>query len=129
MGSMSAEVIAINDPGARSSVDTVEATFIELEPSEVHQRITRGKAIIVDVREASEYENIRIPSAFLMPLSFFEAEHFPVINGTEVVLMCAVGKRSAAAAKQLMKAGFMEVTHMIGGINKWIDDGLPVDED
>ncbi|MCK5546231.1 MAG: rhodanese-like domain-containing protein [Rhodospirillaceae bacterium] len=123
---MSAEVIRMDNP-----VDNVvaEPAFIELEPTEVHQRVSRGQSIIVDVREASEYENVRIPSAFLMPLSFFEADHFPIISGTEVILMCAVGKRSAAAAKQLMNSGFDEVIHMKGGINKWIDDGLPVDED
>ncbi|MCK5165823.1 MAG: rhodanese-like domain-containing protein [Rhodospirillaceae bacterium] len=119
---MSADVISIT---SKSSVPIL----IELEPTDAHARLASGQAIIVDVREASEYENVRIPSAFLMPLSFFEADHFPVINGTEVILMCAVGKRSAAAAKQLMNAGFGEVTHMKGGINQWIDDGLPVDED
>ncbi|MDH5488859.1 MAG: rhodanese-like domain-containing protein [Rhodospirillaceae bacterium] len=121
---MSAEVIRIDESTGMSSSE-----FIELEPTEVHQRITCGRSIIVDVREASEYENIRIPGAFLMPLSFFEAEHFPVISGTEVVLMCAVGKRSAAAAKQLMNAGFTKVIHMKGGINQWREDGLPVEED
>ena len=119
---MSADVISIT---AKSSAPIL----IELEPVDVHVRLASGQSVIVDVREASEYENVRIPSAFLMPLSFFEADHFPVINGTEVILMCAVGKRSAVAAKQLMNAGFGEVTHMKGGINKWIDDGLPVDED
>ena len=119
---MSADILSITPK-------TSTPILIELEPSDVHQRVTQGEAIIVDVREASEYENVRIPSAFLMPLSFFEADHFPVIGGTEVILMCAVGKRSAAAAKQLMNAGFAEVTHMKGGINQWIDDGLPVDED
>jgi len=121
---MVAEVIRIDE-----STGLGLPEFIELEPTEVHQRIACGKSIIVDVREASEYENIRIPGAFLMPLSFFEADHFPVISGTEVVLMCAVGKRSAAAAKQLMSAGFTKVIHMKGGINQWREDGLPVEED
>jgi len=128
---MGAEVIRINEIEANHSAnaDLRSPVFIELDPTEVHQRITCGGSIIVDVREASEYENIRIPGAFLMPLSFFDAEHFPVISGTEVILMCAVGKRSAAAAKQLMNSGFMKVTHMKGGINQWREDGLPVEED
>ncbi|MCK4939092.1 MAG: rhodanese-like domain-containing protein [Rhodospirillaceae bacterium] len=119
---MSADIVSI-------TAKAPAPILIELEPIDVHQRLSQGQSIIVDVREASEYENVRIPSAFLMPLSFFEADHFPVINGTEVILMCAVGKRSAAAAKQLMNAGFSEVIHMKGGLNQWIDDGLPVDED
>lgn len=103
--------------------------LIDLEPADVHAMLGRSEAILVDVREASEYENIRIPGAFLMPLSFFEGEHFPIINGTRVILMCAVGKRSAAAAKQMMDAGFGDVHHMKGGINAWMEQNLPVDDE
>ena len=105
------------------------AQLIEHAPRDVHAQITSGEAVIVDVREVSEYENERIPGAFLMPLSFFEAEHFPYIAGSRVILMCAVGKRSAAAAKQLMNAGFLEVHHMKGGLTAWKEDGLETDED
>ncbi|MCK5445024.1 MAG: rhodanese-like domain-containing protein [Rhodospirillaceae bacterium] len=119
---MSAEILPLA-PVADAPV------LIDLEPVDVHGMLNRGEAILVDVREASEYENVRIPGAFLMPLSFFEGEHFPTINETLVVLMCAVGKRSAAAAKQMMNAGFGDVHHMKGGINAWMDQDLPVDQD
>ena len=76
---------------------------IDLTPEDVHGRLNANAAVLVDVREASEYENERIPGAFLMPLSFFEAEAFPALPGVEVVLMCAVGKRSAAAGPNWSK--------------------------
>ena len=107
--------------------DTVE--LIEHAPIDVQAQIQAGEAILVDVREVSEYENERIPGAFLMPLSFFDGEHFPYIAGQRVILMCAVGKRSAAAAKQLMNAGFGTVHHMKGGLNAWKQHGLSTDED
>ncbi|MFC1673045.1 rhodanese-like domain-containing protein [Pseudomonadota bacterium] len=105
------------------------AQLIEHDPHAVHAQLKAGEAVLVDVREVSEYENERIPGAFLMPLSFFEAEHFPYIGGSRVILMCAVGKRSAAAAKQLMNAGFGEVHHMKGGLTAWKNNGLETDED
>lgn len=107
--------------------DAVE--LIEHDPQAVHAQLQAGEAILVDVREASEFENERIPGAFLLPLSFFEADHFPYIPGKRVILMCAVGKRSAAAAKQLMNAGFRTVHHMKGGLTAWKEHGLFVDED
>ena len=105
------------------------AQLIEHAPRDVHDQLRAGQAVLVDVREVSEYENERIPGAFLMPLSFFNAEQFPFIPDTRVILMCAVGKRSAAAAKQLMKAGFRETHHMTGGLTAWKETGLKTDED
>ncbi len=107
--------------------ETVE--LIEYEPHDVQAQLKAGEAILVDVREVSEFENERIPGAFLMPLSFFEAEHFPYVSGQRVILMCAVGKRSAAAAKQLMNAGFGTTHHMKGGLTAWKAHGLSTDED
>ena len=103
--------------------------LIDLDPRMVHAMMCAGDAVLVDVREASEFENERIPGALLSPLSFFEANHFPTIPSTTVVLMCAVGKRSAAAAKQLINAGFETVYHMKGGLNGWKDIKLPTDTD
>lgn len=103
--------------------------LVEHSPREVHAQLAAGEAVLVDVREVNEFENERIPGAFLLPLSFFEADHFPFIAGTRVILMCAVGKRSAAAAKQLMKAGFRTTHHMTGGLTAWKEDGLATDED
>jgi rhodanese-related sulfurtransferase len=103
--------------------------LIEHDPSSVFAQMRAGEAVLVDVREVNEYENERIPGAFLMPLSFFDAQHFPYISGQRVILMCAIGKRSAAAAKQLMNAGFGTVHHMKGGLTAWKDHGLTTDQD
>lgn len=103
--------------------------LVEHDPRDVHAQLNAGEAILVDVREVNEYENERIPGAFLMPLSFFDAQHFPYVSGQRVILMCAVGKRSAVAAKQLMNAGFTTTHHMTGGLTAWKEHGLSTDED
>ncbi|MBF0250359.1 MAG: rhodanese-like domain-containing protein [Alphaproteobacteria bacterium] len=111
---MSTQVIRLED--AKS--------LIEHAPRDVHAQLRAGRAMLVDVREAGEYETARVPGSFLMPLSCFDATHFPALPGVRVILMCAVGKRSAAAAKQLMNAGAREVHHMQGGFNAWKAEGL-----
>jgi len=103
--------------------------LIEHDPRDVQNQLQAGKAVLVDVREVSEYENERIPGAFLMPLSFFDADRFPFLSDTRVILMCAIGKRSTAAAKQLMNAGFRETHHMKGGLTGWKELGLETDVD
>ena len=41
------------------------------------------------------------------------------------MVYCAGGVRSAFAAKTLQDLGYTDVTSVIGGFNKWKDDGLP----
>ncbi len=105
-------------------IESEPARVIDVEPRTVQRWIAAGEAMLVDVRETSEFEAERIPGALLMPLSFFEAERFPRIPGIKVVLMCAIGKRSAAAGKQLLKAGFSGVMHLKGGLGAWKEAGL-----
>lgn len=83
-----------------------------------------GDVLLVDVRETSEYEFEHVPGALLHPLSFLDPDTFPVITEKKVVLMCEAGKRSLAAGKQLLKAGYPAVLSLEGGINAWRDADL-----
>ncbi len=93
----------------------------ELPESGVHsveQWLSTGEVILLDVREVHEYAFEHIPGTFLLPLSFLEVDLFPEM-GRKIVLVCQVGKRSAAAQKQLTKIGVTDTVNMIGGINAW----------
>ena len=63
-----------------------------------------------------------------MPLSSLEADLFPAVTDKPLVLHCAIGKRSAAAARMLLKAGHAKVLHMEGGLTAWKSAGLPIEE-
>ncbi|CCQ72697.1 rhodanese-like domain-containing protein [Magnetospira sp. QH-2] len=99
----------------------------EVDAPTVNRWLDAGNAVLVDVRETNEFEAERIGGAFLMPLSMFEGDRFPVLSDKTVVLHCAVGKRSAVAAKQLLQAGHARAVHMVGGLNAWKDAGLPTE--
>ncbi len=89
--------------------------------------LERDEIVLVDVRETSEYEAEHIAGALLLPLSSFEPDIFPTLPGKKVVLHCAVGKRSEAAGKMLIKEGHTDVIHMTGGIEAWKAAGQPVE--
>ncbi|NQU56052.1 MAG: HigA family addiction module antidote protein, partial [Rhodospirillales bacterium] len=72
----------------------------------------------------SEFEQEHIPGAMLVPLSMLDADTFPRITIKKLVLHCAIGKRSAAAAKQLIKAGHVPPINMAGGLKAWTEAGL-----
>ncbi|MCP5036956.1 MAG: HigA family addiction module antidote protein [Rhodobacteraceae bacterium] len=101
------------------------AVLIEdVSPAQVQAWLENGEVLLVDVRETSEYEAEYIAGAMLLPLSSLDPEFFPVLPGRKVVLHCAIGKRSEAAAKMLIKAGHTGISHMTGGLNAWKDQGL-----
>jgi rhodanese-related sulfurtransferase len=96
----------------------------EVDAQIVNAWLTSGIAVLIDVRETSEYEYEHVPGALLHPLSFLDPITFPVIAEKKVVLMCQVGKRSMAAAKQLMKSGYPAPVNLEGGLNAWREAGL-----
>lgn len=97
----------------------------EAEAGSVFQWLKSGEAVLIDVRETDEYASEHISGSILSPLSMFEPDLFPKFGGKRVVMICAIGKRSAAAAKQLTKVGYGDVINLTGGMKAWKDAGCP----
>ena len=77
-------------------------------------------AIILDVRELSEYATGHIKGAKLLPLGDIEtkaATELPDLNA-EIFVYCRSGRRSKLAAEKLSALGYTQVTDF-GGINSW----------
>jgi rhodanese-related sulfurtransferase len=94
-------------------------------PQQTADALDAGEIILVDVREAGEYHEARIPGALLFPLSTFQPAALPVGQGRKVVLHCKAGGRSSKAIEVCQAAGVDVDTHMMGGIGEWIEQGLP----
>ena len=46
--------------------------------------------------------------------------------GRPILVICASGQRSTAAARTLVKLGFSDVYDVRGGLHAWARQGLPV---
>ena len=99
--------------------DKKQSAVTAADVKQIKNWLDRNEILLVDVRETSEYELEHIAGALLLPLSSFDAEFFPTLPGKTVVLHCAVGRRSEAAGKMLLKEGHASITHMTGGIEAW----------
>lgn len=84
------------------------------------------RPILVDVRERNEFQLMRAPGAVLMPLSSFEAAYEQLPTDRPLLIMCAVGGRSARATEFLMANGYPDTANVAGGITAWNGAGLPV---
>lgn len=99
--------------------------IVEAKAETVADWLADGTAVLIDVRETSEYEQEHIPGSMLVPLSVLDADRFPRITDKKLVIHCAVGKRSAAAVRQLIKAGYTPpAINLEGGLRAWKDAGL-----
>lgn len=96
--------------------------YEEAAPQEVKEKITKGGTglIILDVREAYEVADCRIPKSVHIPLAELGGRLKELDPGKEVIAYCAAGVRSARAAKILDNAGFKKVKNLKGGIRKWV---------
>lgn len=93
--------------------------------SEAAELFSAG-AFLLDVREPSEWEAGHVDGAVLIPLAELPARMSEVPSDKTVLVICRSGNRSAQARDQLRAAGFSQTTSIDGGINAWIEAGLPV---
>jgi molybdopterin/thiamine biosynthesis adenylyltransferase/rhodanese-related sulfurtransferase len=84
-----------------------------------------GKVTFLDVREPDENEQGAIPGAILLPRGNLEFQVEGKIPDKQapVVVYCAGGVRSAFAAQTMQSIGYSDVTSMVGGFNRWKDEG------
>jgi rhodanese-related sulfurtransferase len=110
-------------------VDDAKSRVAETDVDTVKARIDRGeKFVLVDVREESEFAKDHLPGAIHLGKGIIERDieaRVPDL-GTELVLYCGGGFRSALAADNLQKMGYTNVISMDGGIRDWREKGYPL---
>ncbi len=115
---------AVSQDAADASVgSTISVTQLErlLKEREEGSR----DFVLVDVREPNEYEINRIPGSVLIPKGEFlngnALGRLPSTDsGTQVVMHCKTGVRSAEALAVLKGAGYADAVHVGGGVAAWV---------
>ncbi|HUX90194.1 MAG TPA: rhodanese-like domain-containing protein [Gallionellaceae bacterium] len=101
-------------------VNTVEA--LEL--------INHKNALVLDVREESEYKSGHLLNAKWIPLGRLaerigELERY---REQPIVVVCRSGARSASACAMLGKQGFTQAHNLSGGVMGWQKSNLPLEK-
>jgi len=92
---------------------------------------SQEKFFLVDVREPSEWDIVKIPGATLIPKQgFIDGSALATLpQDRPIILHCKSGVRSAECLAVLKNAGFSDATHVSGGVVAWvkqIDPSLPI---
>ncbi len=99
----------------------------EISPGETELLRERDGATILDVREASEWEQGHIPGAVHLSRSWLEQRVEGAIpdHDKPVVIYCASGVRSLFSGQLLRSLGYRDVKSMSSGFQGWKSAGLP----
>jgi rhodanese-related sulfurtransferase len=98
-----------------------------LGTAEAIQIVNQRDGVFLDIREAAEFKKEHIAESMGLPLSTLEANIAKLKDPAQpIILICASGQRSRAAAKQLRSHGFSNIYVLTGGLNAWKDAKLPL---
>ena len=118
-----------HSPRFLAIVNDAKSRIRETNVDAVKARLDKGERLtIVDVREESEFAHDHVPGAIHLGKGVLErdAEQKLPDLGTEIILYCGGGFRSALAADNLQKMGYTNVVSMDGGIRDWRNRGYPL---
>jgi len=83
--------------------------------------------LVIDVRQASEYEAGHVPGALHIGAGELPAVLDRLPRDRSIATICASGYRSSVAASMLSAAGFERVAAVAGGLPDWQARGYPVE--
>ncbi len=110
-------------------VQQAKQFVIEITPDQVWTQLnTETPPLLVDVREAQEWESGILPGAMGISKGVLERDIEQKIpdKTTPIIFYCSGGFRSVLAADNVQKMGYTHVASMAGGSRAWIERGLPI---
>ncbi|NQW01453.1 MAG: rhodanese-like domain-containing protein [Rhodospirillales bacterium] len=104
--------------------------LIEVDPKTAKAWMDAGEAILIDVRELQELEEVRISGALHNPMSDFDADAVPTDASKKIIFVCAMGMRSQQVGQYLLNTKKLSAAYnMTGGTSNWAQLGLPFEHE
>ncbi|HYL15625.1 MAG TPA: MBL fold metallo-hydrolase [Terriglobales bacterium] len=105
------------------------AQLPQMTVQDLHGRTGDPQLHVLDVRRTGEWECGHVADAQLWPLDRFKEALPQIDKTTPVAVHCKSGYRSTIACSLLMRAGYRNVTNVVGGFDAWQSAQLPVAKD
>jgi rhodanese-related sulfurtransferase len=97
----------------------------ELSPHGAVDLINNENAVVVDLRDKETFKNGHIIDAINCTAEDFEQAKMNKYKNKPVILVCARGMQSSAAAEKIKALGYQS-TVLGGGMNAWENADLPI---
>ncbi|MBI5947556.1 MAG: rhodanese-like domain-containing protein [Chloroflexi bacterium] len=104
--------------------------FTRITVTEAKEKLEKGEAVMVDVRNPDEYVEVHATGVRLIPVNTVINEVKQIrelAGGKEVLFICRSGQRSALAAEYATAAGLTDLPlyNVEGGTVEWVKQGYP----
>lgn len=103
----------------------------EISPDNARREMEGGGAVLIDVREESDWREGHAAGATHLSRGVIELEieeQIPDVKQS-IICYCGGGSRSALVAESLQRMGYENVRSMAGGFKAWEAAGLPSSND
>ena len=107
-------------------MSTFSRPEVDLTAERVSELLAAGEIELVDVREGYEWEAGHIEGARHIGLERLASRADEIDKERPVVFQCRLGARSAMAAQAFNASGY-RAYNLVGGIQAWVEAGLPLD--
>ena len=108
--------------------------IVEWDAETAEQNLATGNVLVIDVREADEFNHAHIVTAINIPRGILEAaadattkhRHPALCHAQDktILLYCQSGGRSAMATWTLQQMGFDKAYSLAGGLECWEAEGF-----
>lgn len=101
----------------------------QLSPQELTFVVNKQEGVIVDIRNDADFKKSRIVDSIHVSNDKINKNDLATLEKHKdkpIIVVCVAGISAASAADKLVKAGFSNVNLLKGGMNAWVNAGLPV---
>ena len=90
--------------------------------------VNKDNAVVIDLRDKNDYTGGHIAGAVNLPYGSYatRGEELNLYKDRPVILVCKIGQHSSAIGSKLIKAGFLDIKRLSGGMTEWVGASLPV---
>ena len=116
----------------KTALDLVAAAKARIHeiPIEAAATAIAQADVLIDVREPDEYRQGHLAGSVNIPRGLLEfqlsSQDALSPRDLRVVLYCRTSGRAALAARSLQSMGYLNVQSIAGGIEAWVQAGLPI---
>ena len=101
------------------------AAIPQLGPREAQALLQGSKAVLLDVREGWEYEQVHVEGSLHIPMAEVPERLAELNSARSYVVICHHGNRSQTVAQFLASKGYAQVSNLRGGIEAWAEELEP----
>ena len=95
---------------------------------DAREALQKSSAVVVDIREPSEYATGVAKGALLIPMGQLgkRLAELPKPGAEPVLVICNTQNRSSRIVEQLQAAGYSNASYVKGGMSEWAARGWPM---